>query len=54
MIAAENSMPVLMQSAPMSASTTSICRITNAGSTGTTPKTPRVFCAVSAVIAVAA
>ena len=38
----------------MSVSTTSICCAMKAGSTGTTPWTPSVFCAVSAVMAVAA
>jgi hypothetical protein len=47
------SMPVLSASAPMSRSTTSICCLMKAGSTATTPKTPWVFWAVSAVIAVA-
>ena len=48
------SMPVLSASAPMSVSTTSICWAMKAGSTATTPCTPSVFWAVSAVIAVAA
>jgi hypothetical protein len=47
-------MPVLIASAPMSSRTTRICRATNSGGTGMMPKTPMVFCAVSAVIAVAA
>ena len=38
----------------MSVSTTSICWAMKAGSTGTTPCTPSVFWAVSAVMAVAA
>src|SRR5665213_2994124 len=48
------SMPVLTASAPISASTTSICCRIKAGSIGRTPWTPSVFCAVNAVIAVAA
>src|SRR5712675_507726 len=48
------SMPVLSASAPMSLSTTSICWAMKAGSIATTPCTPSVFCAVKAVIAVAA
>ena len=48
------SMPVLSASAPMSVSTTSICWAMKAGSIGTTPCTPSVFWAVSAVMAVAA
>ena len=47
-------MPILMTSAPMSPITTSICWRMKSGGTGITPCTPRVFCAVSAVIAVAA
>ena len=48
------SMPVLIASAPMSSSTTSICWRIKSGGIGRTPNTPSVFCAVSAVIAVAA
>src|SRR5215471_16268172 len=47
-------MPVLSASAPMSLRTTSICWAMKPGSTVTTPCTPSVSCAVSAVIAVAA
>mmetsp|Transcript_13320 Transcript_13320/g.53429 ORF Transcript_13320/g.53429 Transcript_13320/m.53429 type:complete len:332 (+) Transcript_13320:994-1989(+) len=52
--AARTSMPVLATSAPMSPSTASIWLATKAGSMPRMPWTPRVFCAVSAVIAVAA
>ncbi len=48
------SIPVLTASAPISSSTTSICWRMNSGAIGNTPKTPSVFCAVNAVIAVAA
>src|SRR5215468_92676 len=47
-------MPVLSASAPMSLRTTSICWAMKPGSTVTTPCTPSVSWAVSAVIAVAA
>ena len=47
------SIPVLTASAPMSSSTDRICCCTKAGGTGSTPCTPSVFCAVSAVMAVA-
>jgi hypothetical protein len=53
MTSAECSMPVLMQSAPMSASTTSICCAMKAGGTSKMPCTPVVSWAVSAVTAVA-
>ena len=48
------SMPVLIASAPISARQSSICWRMKAGSTATTPCTPVVSCAVSAVIAVMA
>ena len=48
------SMPVFTASAPMSLSTTSICWAMKEGSMPITPCTPSVFCAVSAVMAVAA
>src|SRR2546421_4412755 len=47
-------MPVLIASAPISSSTTSICWRMKAGGIGKTPNTPSVFCAVSAVTAVIA
>ena len=53
-VSAVGSMPVFRQSAPRSSSTTSICSATKAGATWTTPCTPSVFCAVSAVTALAA
>jgi hypothetical protein len=52
--AASCSIPVLTASAPISSSTTSICCRMNAGGIGSTPNTPSVFCAVNAVMAVAA
>ncbi len=48
---AENSMPVLAASAPMSSSTASICARAKAGGTSWMAVTPRVFCAVSATMA---
>ena len=48
------SMPVFTTSAPISSSTTRICWRTKSGGTGCTPCTPSVFCAVRAVMAVAA
>jgi hypothetical protein len=48
------SMPIFTQSAPMSVSTRRICSATKAGGGACTPKTPSVFWAVSAVIAVMA
>ena len=48
------SIPVLMQSAPISARTTRICSATKSAGTGWTLCTVRVSWAVSAVIAVAA
>jgi hypothetical protein len=54
MMATLASMPVFRQSAPMSVSTSSIWRATKSGGTSWTANTPWVFCAVKAVIAVAA
>ena len=54
MIAAVCNIPVLMQSAPMSVSTASICRSTNSAGMPWMPSTPLLFCAVTAVMAVAA
>ena len=53
-VAMSPSMPILMTSAPISSITTAICWRMKSGGTGITPCTPSVFCAVSAVIAVAA
>ena len=53
-VATSCSMPVLIASAPMSLSTTSICWRRKAVDTASMPCTPKVFCAVSAVMAVAA
>jgi len=54
MMPALASMPILIASAPMSSSTTRIWSATKPGGTGWVPNTPRVFCAVRAVIAVMA
>ena len=53
-MAADDTMPTFTAAGRMSSNTTSICWATNAGSTSRTPKTPVVFCAVSAVTAVSA
>ena len=50
--AAENSIPVLAASTPMSEKTASSCARTNSGGTSSTSVTPTVFCAVRATIAV--
>src|SRR5437016_3142783 len=47
------SMPVLTASAPMSSSTASICCATSSAATAWTVCTPRVFCAVMAVMTLA-
>ena len=54
MVALSCSMPVLIASAPISSSTTRICWRMKSSGMGSTPCTPSVFCAVSAVMAVAA
>ena len=48
-----DSIPILTASTARSANTLSICRATNAGGTSWMPCTPRVFCAVSAVMTLA-
>ena len=53
-VAASPSMPIFTTSAPISSNTTTICRAMKSGGTMCTASTPSVFCAVSAVIAVAA
>ena len=50
-VAASPSMPILIASGGMSSSTAAICPVTISGGTDVTPKTPRVFCAVIAVMA---
>ncbi len=44
-------MPVFTASQPMSETTASICAVTISAGTTCTPETPRVFCAVIAVMA---
>ncbi len=53
-IFAEPSIPILIESAPMSERQASIWAATISGGTRCTSRTPRVFCAVTAVIAVCA
>jgi len=52
--AVEPSMPVLIASAPMSSSTARAWASIRSSGRGCTPWTPRVFCTVTAVMAVAA
>ena len=54
MMAADDTMPTFTAAGRMSSNTASICAVTNAGSTSSTPNTPVVFCAVRAVTAVSA
>jgi len=50
----EKDLPVLTTSTPISSTQASICSPTNPGGTTCTFLTPRVFCAVKAVVAVRA
>ena len=54
MMAAEDTMPIFTAAGGMSSNTASICSPTNSGVASSTPRTPVVFCAVSAVMAVSA
>ena len=54
MMAADDTMPIFTAAGRMSSNTASICAATKAGSMSSTPVTPSVFCAVSAVMAVSA
>ena len=51
MSGAENSIPVLAASTPMSSKTASSCAVTNSGGNSWMAVTPTVFCAVKATIA---
>ena len=54
MMAAEDTMPIFTAAGGMSSNTASISWATNSGVASSTARTPVVFCAVSAVMAVSA